>query len=155
MKIRIVCIGKTTDVRISNLYRDYLKRLTHYARVEIEYRELKKKNLNDTKVKEEEGKLILSKIEKGSRLILLDELGKEFNSVGYATFLQKCMNASQREMVFVIGGAYGFSKDVYQRANHKVALSKMTFTHQMVRLIFIEQLYRGFTILQGEKYHHN
>ena len=155
MKIRIVCIGKTTDAKINSLCEEYLKRLFHYARVEVEYLELKKKKLNESKVKLEEGKLILSKVEKGSTLILLDELGKEFNSEAYANFLQKCMNSSQKEIVFVVGGAYGFSEEVYKRANHKIALSKMTFTHQMVRLIFTEQLYRAFTILKGEKYHHN
>lgn len=155
MKIRIICIGKTTDFKINSLCEEYLKRLSHYAKVEIEYLELKKKNLNESKVKIEEGKLILSKIEKGTTLILLDELGKEFSSENYAIFLQKRMNSSQKEIVFVIGGAYGFSEEIYQKANYKIALSKMTFTHQMVRLIFLEQLYRAFTILKGEKYHHS
>lgn len=155
MKIKFLCIGKTTDSQIQNLYEGYLKRLSHYAKVSVEYIELKKKNLRPELLKEEEGKMILSKIDNSTNLILLDELGKQLTSEGFADFLQKGLNASSREMVFVIGGAFGFSKDVYALASHKIALSKMTFTHQMVRLIFLEQLYRGFTILKGEKYHHN
>jgi 23S rRNA (pseudouridine1915-N3)-methyltransferase len=155
MRIRFVCIGKTTDQQIKSLYEGYIKRLSHYGKVSIDYLELKKKNVRSEVLKTEEGNLILSKVDSSANLILLDELGKEFNSIGFSKFLQKGMNASSREMVFVIGGAFGFSEAVYKRANHKIALSKMTFTHQMVRLIFLEQLYRGFTILKGEKYHHN
>ena len=155
MKIRFLCIGKTTDSQIKNLCEGYLNRLLHYAKVSVEYLELKKKNLSPELLKEEEGKMILAKIDHSTNLILLDELGKQFNSEGFADFLQKGLNTSSREIVFVIGGAFGFSKDVYAQASHKIALSKMTFTHQMVRLIFLEQLYRGFTILKGEKYHHS
>ena len=155
MKIRFLCIGKTSDQQIKGLYEGYLKRLSHYAKVSIEYLEIKKKNLSPELLKLEEGKLILSKLDNSTNLILLDELGKQFNSEGFAVFLQKNLNTSSREIVFVIGGAYGFSEDIYLKANHKIALSKMTFTHQMVRLIFLEQLYRGFTILKGEKYHHS
>lgn len=155
MKIRLLCIGKTTDSHIKSLCEDYSKRLKHYAKVEIEYLELKKKNNSFEKVKEAEGELIINKIDNSSTLILLDELGKEFSSTGFSAFLQKCMNSAGKEIVFVIGGAFGFSEPVYKRSNHKIALSKLTFTHQMVRLVFLEQLYRGFTILKGEKYHHN
>ena len=155
MKITFLCIGKTSDKQIKSLCEEYLKRLSHYAKVKIEYLELKKKGLSADLLKIEEGKLILSKVDNSTNLILLDELGKQFNSEGFASFLQKGLNASSREMVFVIGGAYGFSEEVYSKASHKIALSKMTFTHQMVRLIFLEQLYRGFTILKGEKYHHS
>lgn len=155
MKIRFLCVGKTADKRIKTLYEEYLKRLSHYAKVSVEYLEIKKKNLTPESLKLEEGKVILSRIDNSTNLILLDEQGNQFSSEGFAAFLQKGLNASSREMVFVIGGAYGFSDDIYSRASHKIALSKMTFTHQMVRLIFLEQLYRGFTILKGEKYHHN
>jgi len=155
MKITFLCIGKTSDKQIKGLYQEYLKRLSHYAKVSVEYLELKKKSQNAELLKVEEGKLILSKLDNSTNLILLDELGKQYNSEGFANFLQKGLNTSSREMVFVIGGAYGFSEEVYAKANHKIALSKMTFTHQMVRLIFLEQLYRGFTILKGEKYHHS
>tara|TARA_B110000046_G_scaffold28052_1_gene28856 strand:+ start:173745 stop:174212 length:468 start_codon:yes stop_codon:yes gene_type:complete len=155
MKIRFLCIGKTSDKQIKGLYQEYLNRLSHYAKVSIEYLELKKKGLSADSLKTEEGKLILSKVDHSTNLILLDELGKEYDSKGFAIFLQKGLNTLSREMVFVIGGAYGFSEEVYSKASHKIALSKMTFTHQMVRLIFLEQLYRGFTILKGEKYHHS
>ena len=155
MKITFLCIGKTSDKQIKGLYEEYLKRISHYAKVSVEYLELKKKSQNAELLKVEEGKLILSKLDNSTNLILLDELGKQYNSEGFANFLQKGLNTSSREMVFVIGGAYGFSEEVYAKANHKIALSKMTFTHQMVRLIFLEQLYRGFTILKGEKYHHS
>ena len=155
MKITFLCIGKTTDKQIKGLFEDYLKRLSHYAKVKIEYLELRKKGLSAELLKIEEGKMILSKVDSSTNLILLDEQGKQFSSEGFASFLQKGLNASSREMVFVIGGAYGFSEEVYSKASHKIALSKMTFTHQMVRLIFLEQLYRGFTILKGEKYHHS
>ncbi len=155
MKIRFLCIGKTSDKQIKGLYQEYLNRLSHYAKVSIEYLELKKKGLSADSLKTEEGKLILSKVDHSTNLILLDELGKEYDSKGFAIFLQKGLNTLSREMVFVRGGAYGFSEEVYSKASHKIALSKMTFTHQMVRLIFLEQLYRGFTILKGEKYHHS
>lgn len=155
MKIRFLCIGKTTDKQIKSLYEGYLSRLSHYVKVNTEYLELKKKNFGSDTLKVEEGKLILSKIDASTNLILLDEVGKQYNSKEFAQFLQKGLNVSSIEMVFVIGGAFGFSQEVYSRADHKLALSKMTFTHQMVRLIFLEQLYRGFTILKGEKYHHN
>ena len=155
MKITFLCIGKTTDKQIKGLYEDYLKRLSHYAKVKIEYLELRKKGLSAELLKIEEGKMILSKVDSSTNLILLDEQGKQFSSEGFASFLQKGLNASSREMVFVIGVAYGFSEEVYSKASHKIALSKMTFTHQMVILIFLEQLYRGFTILKGEKYHHS
>jgi len=119
-----------------------------------EYIELKQKKINNNKLKEEEGKLILNSIKIGTTVVLLDEGGKQYTSVLFADFIQKQMNTGIKEVVFVIGGAFGFSEAVYARANHQVAISQMTFTHQMVRLIFVEQLYRSFTILKGEKYHH-
>ena len=152
--IKVLCIGKTTDAQIKSLYEDYLKRLSHYGKVVVEYITAKKKASNADQQRSVEGDLVLSKLDSSSILILLDEKGESFSSEGFAKFLQKRLNASSREIVFVIGGAYGFSEEVYKRANYKVALSKMTFTHQMVRLVFFEQLYRAFTILKGEKYHH-
>ena len=112
------------------------------------------KNLSEAQQKEKEGELILSKITPADHLILLDENGKEFSSIGFSEFLQKKMNAGIKTLVFVIGGPYGFSEQVYQKANGKVSLSQMTFSHQMVRLFIIEQIYRGFTILKNEPYHH-
>jgi 23S rRNA (pseudouridine1915-N3)-methyltransferase len=114
----------------------------------------KAKNLSETEQKQKEGALILKKIQPSDTLILLDENGKTFDSVGFSGYLQKHMNSGLKRMVFVIGGPYGFSSEVYKKANGKIALSKMTFSHQMVRLFFIEQLYRGFTILKNEPYHH-
>ena len=112
------------------------------------------KNLSEAQQKEKEGELILSKITPTDHLILLDENGKTFSSVGFSDFLQKKMNAGIKTLVFVIGGPYGFSETVYQKAQGKVSLSEMTFSHQMVRLFVIEQIYRGFTILRNEPYHH-
>ena len=112
------------------------------------------KNLSEAQQKEKEGELILSKITPTDQLILLDENGKTFSSVGFSDFLQKKMNAGIKTLVFVIGGPYGFSETVYQKAQGKVSLSEMTFSHQMVRLFVIEQIYRGFTILRNEPYHH-
>jgi 23S rRNA (pseudouridine1915-N3)-methyltransferase len=154
MNIRLLGIGKTNDKNIQQLLNDYEQRLKHYANVKLEFLELRKKFPGIEKQKEEEGKLLLSKVHKGSRLIILDELGKQFSSEGFAAYLQKQLQTPGKEIVFVLGGAYGFSQEVYERADAKMGLSKMTFTHQMVRLIFLEQLYRAFTILKGEKYHH-
>lgn len=154
MKIRLICIGKTADKKIQSLMEDYLKRLKHYAKFSIEIIEYKKKKNDPNALRISEGEVILEKISSQTTLILLDELGDSFSSVKFSAFLQKRLNHSLHEIVFIIGGAYGFSEKVYERANYKIALSKMTFTHQMVRLIFIEQLYRAFTIIKGEKYHH-
>jgi 23S rRNA (pseudouridine1915-N3)-methyltransferase len=110
--------------------------------------------LSEEQQKEREGELIVQQLVAGDELILLDENGKEFSSSGFAQFLEKKMVSGIKRVVFVIGGPYGFSAQVYQRANGKVSLSKMTFSHQMVRLIFAEQLYRAFTIIKGEPYHH-
>ena len=128
----------------------------HYVRFSFEIiPDLKNsKNLSERLQKKEEGKIILSKISNSDRLILLDENGQEMNSVGFSNFLQKQMNSGLKRLVLVIGGPYGFSEDVYKKASSKLALSKMTFSHQMVRLFIIEQLYRSFTILKNEPYHH-
>ncbi len=156
MTITLFAIGKTDHKQLQVLIDDYLKRLSHYIKFQFEILpDIKNvKNLSETQQKEKEGLLILNKINKSDVLILLDENGKQQDSVTFANYLQKHMNSGIKNLVFVIGGPYGFSRELYQRANGKLALSKMTFSHQMVRLFFIEQLYRGFTILRNEPYHH-
>ena len=156
MEIKLIAIGKTDKFELDLLIKSYQKRLTHYVRFSFEIiPDLKNsKNLSEKLQKEEEGKLILSKISNSDRLILLDENGQEMNSVGFSDFLQKQMNSGLKCLVLVIGGPYGFSEDVYKKASSKLALSKMTFSHQIVRLFIIEQLYRSFTILKNEPYHH-
>ena len=156
MNIRLLTIGKTDNKSLQTLIDDYTKRLSFYVKFDLEIiPDIKNvKNLSEAQQKEKEGELILSKITPTDNLILLDENGKTFSSVGFSEFLQKKMNAGIKTLVFVIGGPYGFSEKVYQKANGKVSLSEMTFSHQMVRLFVIEQLYRGFTILKNEPYHH-
>ena len=156
MQIKLIAIGKTDLAELNHLISVYQNRLSHYVKFSFEIiPDLKNsKNLSEKLQKEEEGKLILSKLTSTDRLILLDENGKEMNSVGFSTFLQKQMNSGIKQLVLVIGGPYGFSEAVYKKANGSLALSKMTFSHQMVRLFVIEQLYRGFTILKNEPYHH-
>lgn len=156
MKITLLCIGKTDDKRLLQLIEEYSKRLNHYVKFSIEILpDIKKvKHLSESQQKEKEGALILSKVSTQDHLILLDENGKEYNSVSFSKLLQKKMNAGYKTLVLVIGGPYGFSQAVYQAAQGKIALSQMTFSHQMVRLFITEQLYRGFTILKGEPYHH-
>ena len=156
MQIKLIAIGKTDLAELNHLISVYQNRLSHYVKFSFEIiPDLKNsKNLSEKLQKEEEGKLILSKITPTDRLLLLDENGKEMNSVGFSTFLQKQMNSGIKQLVLVIGGPYGFSEAVYKKAAGRLALSKMTFSHQMVRLFFIEQLYRGFTILKNEPYHH-
>lgn len=156
MNIRLIAIGKTDDKALQLLIDDYTKRLSFYIRFELDIiPDLKNaKNLSESQQKEKEGELILSKITSADQLILLDENGKTFSSVGFSQELQKKMNSGIKTLTFVIGGPYGFSDAVYQKAAGKISLSSMTFSHQMVRLFFIEQLYRGFTILRGEPYHH-
>ena len=156
MQIKLIAIGKTDQTELDRLISIYQKRLSHYVRFSFEIiPDLKNsKNLSEKLQKEEEGKLILNKVLPTDRLIVLDENGKEMNSVEFSTFLQKQMNSGIKRLVLVIGGPYGFSEDVYKKAAGKLALSKLTFSHQMVRLFIIEQLYRGFTILKNEPYHH-
>jgi 23S rRNA (pseudouridine1915-N3)-methyltransferase len=156
MNIRLIAIGKTDNKALQTLIDDYTKRLSFYVKFDMEIiPDIKNvKNLSEAQQKEKEGELILSKITPTDHLILLDENGKTFNSVGFSEFLQKKMNAGIKTLVFVIGGPYGFSETVYQKSQGKVSLSEMTFSHQMVRLFVIEQIYRGFTILKNEPYHH-
>ena len=155
MKITLLVVGKTTDTHIELLIQEYQKRLTHYIPFALQIiPELKNtKSITPEQQKQAEGELILRAITPNTDLVLLDEHGKEFRSVEFAEYVQKRMS-SGRDVVFVVGGPYGFSEGVYQRANGKISLSKMTFSHQMVRLFFVEQLYRAMTILRGEPYHH-
>ncbi len=156
MQIKLIAIGKTDNKNLHTLIEDYKKRLSHYIKFEFEIiPDLKKvKHLSEEQQKEKEGELILAKTQNSDVLILLDENGKQMNSVAFSNYLQKHMNSGIKTLIFVIGGPYGFSEEVYKRANGKLGLSKMTFSHQMVRLFFTEQLYRGFTILKNEPYHH-
>ena len=156
MNIKLIVIGKTDNKNLNALIEEYTKRLRFYIKFDLEViSDIKNvKNLSESEQKTKEGQLILEKLTPTDQLILLDENGKEFNSVGFSDFLQKKMNSGIKTLVFVIGGPYGFSEEVYQKALGKVALSQMTFSHQMVRLFVIEQIYRGFTILNNEPYHH-
>lgn len=155
MKITLLVVGKTTDTHIELLIQEYQKRLAHYIPFNIQViPELKNtKALTPEQQKQTEGELILRTINSSTDLVLLDEHGKEFRSIEFADYVQKKMS-SGRDVVFVVGGPYGFSQTVYERANDKISLSKMTFSHQMVRLFFVEQIYRAMTILRGEPYHH-
>ena len=155
MKISFLLIGKTTDNRIASLIEEYQKRLKHYVPFSIEVLpELKNaKSLSEAQQKSAEGEMIVRAVPATAEMILLDEHGKEFRSVEFSDYLQKKMSAG-RDIVFVVGGPYGFSEAVYARANGKISLSKMTFSHQMVRLFFVEQIYRAMTILRHEPYHH-
>jgi 23S rRNA (pseudouridine1915-N3)-methyltransferase len=156
MQIKLISIGKTDNKQLQQLIDEYQKRLKHYIKFDFEVIPDPKntKNLSKTQQKQKEGELILSKINTFDFMVLLDENGKQMDSVLFANYLQKHMNSGIKRLVFVIGGPYGFSEEVYSKSQSKLSLSKMTFSHQMVRLFFIEQLYRGFTILRNEPYHH-
>lgn len=156
MKITLLTVGKT-DIRwVREGLEIYISRMKHYIPFSLtEIPELKNaSSLSKDQIKAREGELILKSIKPSDEVILLDEHGKEYTSMEWARNMEKRMSGSGRDMVFVIGGAYGFSDDVYSRCDGKVSLSKMTFSHQMVRTIFAEQLYRAFTIIRGEPYHH-
>ncbi|WP_298121419.1 23S rRNA (pseudouridine(1915)-N(3))-methyltransferase RlmH [Flavobacterium sp.] len=156
MNIKLLAIGKTDNKNLQTLIDDYSKRLSFYIKFELEIiPDLKNvKNLSESQQKEKEGELILAKLAPTDQLILLDENGSSFSSIGFSDYLQKKMNAGIKTLVFVIGGPYGFSEEVYKKSQGKISLSAMTFSHQMVRLFVIEQIYRGFTILKNEPYHH-
>ncbi len=156
MTIKLIAIGKTDAENLQTLIDDYIKRLGFYIKFSIEIiPDIKNaKNLSEDQQKQKEGELILSKLHATDVLVLLDENGKQMDSVNFSEYLQKHMNSGIKQLVFVIGGPYGFSEEIYKKANGKLSLSKMTFSHQMIRLFFIEQLYRGFTILRNEPYHH-
>lgn len=155
MKVTFIVIGRTTDSRIAALTEEYRQRLVHYLKFElVTVPELKNtKSLSEEQQKAEEGAQLLKQVPPSAELILLDERGKEPRSVELADMMQKKMTAG-RDVVFAIGGPYGFSKAVYDRADALLSLSRLTFSHQMVRLFFVEQLYRAMTILRGEPYHH-
>ncbi len=156
MKIKLLVIGKTDNKNLHTLIQTYEKRLTHYINFELEIiPDLKNaKNLSEIQQKEKEGEAILKRLQASDQVILLDDKGKDFTSVGFSNYLQKKMNSGNKQLVFVIGGPFGFSEEMYKKAQGKVSLSKMTFSHQMVRLFIVEQIYRAFTILKNEPYHH-
>lgn len=156
MKIVFMVVGKTVDAHLQALSAEYAKRIGFYVPFEVQVLpDLKNtKNMSEAEQKEREGELILKQLQPSDFLVLLDERGKEFRSVEFAQYIQERMLTSSKRLCFLIGGPYGFSEAVYQRRNAQVALSKMTFSHQMVRVIFLEQLYRAMTILKGEPYHH-
>ncbi|HET6555858.1 MAG TPA: 23S rRNA (pseudouridine(1915)-N(3))-methyltransferase RlmH [Prolixibacteraceae bacterium] len=156
MKICLLVIGKTDEEYLRNGLEIFTRRIPHYILFEMKIIPdiRNSKNLSEEQQKDKEGELILQQVLPSDEVFLLDEKGMEVSSVEFARFLEKKMLSGLRRMVFVIGGPYGFSSTVYSRANGKVSLSKMTFSHQMVRLIFTEQLYRALTILKGEPYHH-
>lgn len=155
MKTTLIQVGKTVNKDFAAGINDYTERIGHYMPFDIQtIPEIKNtKNLSEELQKEKEGELILKQLHPDDTIVLLDEHGVEYRSIEFASFLEKKQNTVRR-LIFVIGGPYGFSKDVYNRANNKISLSKMTFSHQMVRLIFTEQLYRACTIIKGEPYHH-
>lgn len=156
MSIELIVVGKTDSKEVNALVEMYLKRVNHYCRFAITTLP-DVKNTKSLSVKQQralEGEAILRQLGEGDYVVLLDEKGEEMRSVEFAYWLQKRMNSGMRRLVLVIGGPYGFSEDLYARANGKLSLSRMTFSHQIVRAIFAEQIYRAFTILNNEPYHH-
>lgn len=156
MKVKLIIVGKTDQQYLKDGILVYTNRLKHYldfSIVELNLKNTKCITIEDQKRAEE--KLILSCIEQSDFIFLLDEAGKEYDSIEFSKLIQKQMNGGVKNVTFVVGGPFGFSEGMYKRANAKLSLSKMTFSHQMVRLFFVEQLYRAMTILKGEKYHHN
>ncbi len=156
MKIELAVIGKTSIGYLKQGIDEYIKRLKHYVPFEIKYIDDIKntKNISEDQQKRTEGAKILSLLDKSDFVVLLDEHGKEYTSIQYSSYIQKRMLSGSKKVVFVIGGPYGFSQEVYDRANDKISFSKMTFNHEMIRLIFTEQLYRAYTIINHEPYHH-
>ncbi len=155
MKITFLVIGKTEDDYLKQGIDKYIKRLKHYTRLDVvELPELKNtKALSQDQQKAKEAELLLKKITPNDHVILLDERGSEFSSKQFANYIEKRGHAAA-DLVFIVGGPYGFDESIYNRANDKLSLSRMTFSHQMIRLFFVEQLYRAYTILKGEPYHH-
>ena len=156
MKITLLTVGKTTNIHLIKLQEEYQSRLKFYIPFELMViPELKNtKNLSVTEQLEKEAELILKNVDVNDKVVLLDEKGKQFSSVAFSEYMAKEIMSTQKRMIFVVGGPYGFAGRVYERANNKISLSSMTFSHQMIRLIFVEQLYRAMTILKGEPYHH-
>lgn len=157
MKVFFWVIGKTNEKYLSTGMEVYTRRLGHYLPFEMEILpDVKQaKHLSSEQLKQKEGEYLLNRLKNDDLLILLDEKGKQFDSVAFATYLDRQLQMPYRRLIFQVGGAFGFSEAVYKRANAKLALSKMTFSHQMVRLFFLEQLYRAMTILRNEPYHNN
>lgn len=157
MQIKIIVVGKTDSKEINQLIDAYNNRLKHYIKFEwFVIPDIKNsKNLSAPQIKDKEGQLILNQINTTDYVVLCDEKGKQYTSVEFSEWFQKKMLQSIKQIVLVIGGGYGFSDEVYAKANEKISLSKMTFSHQMVRLFLAEQIYRAFTILKGESYHHD
>lgn len=156
MKISLLVIGKTDAGYFSQGIQEYENRLKHYLPFEMQViPDIKNvKNLSEEQQKEREGEFILKNLLAGDYLVLLDERGKDFSSLQFASYIEKKTHTISKRLIFVIGGPYGFSKAVYDKAAEKISLSKMTFSHQMIRLVFVEQLYRAMTILNNEPYHH-
>lgn len=156
MKVTFLVVGRTVNKNITTLIDEYADRVKHYIPFEMEViPELKNtKALTPEQQKEREGELIQKQLRDGDYVVLLDEGGKEFRSIEFASYLEKKQHQVSRRLVFIVGGPYGFCPAIYQLAKEKVSLSKMTFSHQMIRLFFIEQIYRAMTILRGEPYHH-
>ena len=156
MKVALVLVGKTVNKHFVELIDEYAGRVKHYIGFDIiTIPELKNtKSLSVDQQKQQEGELILKQLQAGDHVVLLDEHGREYRSVEFSAYMEQKMQTVNKRLVFVIGGPYGFSSDVYGKANEKISLSKMTFSHQMVRLIFVEQLYRAMPIMRGEPYHH-
>jgi 23S rRNA (pseudouridine1915-N3)-methyltransferase len=156
MNIKLISVGKTDSEHVKIGTELYIKRIKRYINFDfVIIPDLKKSKKRSEEIqKEQEGNLILDALQPGEYLVLLDEHGKEFRSVDFAEFIQKRMNSGIKQLVFVIGGPYGFSKEVKDRSDFQLSLSKMTFSHQLVRVLFAEQLYRAFSIIKGEPYHH-
>jgi|TARA_B100001142_G_C14118075_1_gene571897 23S rRNA (pseudouridine1915-N3)-methyltransferase len=154
MNVKLLVIGKTNNNNLNDLINLYSKKLNHYVNFEIIVLKDPKKNSNKYTQKEEEARLVLSKLKKNDYVILLDENGIEYGSVNFSKYIQKKMNSGLKNLYFIIGGPYGFSNDIIARSNFKLSLSKMTFSHEMIRLFFTEQLYRAYSILNNEPYHH-
>lgn len=156
MKIELIVIGKTDAKYFIEAINEYKNRLIHYLPFEMKViPDIKNiKNLSESQQKEKEGELIIKSLQQGDYLVLLDEKGKDYSSMEFARYIEKKMQTVPRRLVFVVGGPYGFSEAVYKAAAEKISLSRMTFSHQMIRLIFIEQIYRAMTILNHEPYHH-
>lgn len=156
MKGVLIVVGKTTDKRFEAIVNEYVERICHYIPFAVEViPELKNtKGLSQDEQKQREGELIQKSLQAGDYVVLLDEHGSERSSMDFAAWMQKKMSAGLKRLVFIVGGPYGFSEEVHKRGNEEVSLSKMTLSHQMVRMFFVEQIYRAMTILNGEPYHH-
>ncbi|HHT28969.1 MULTISPECIES: 23S rRNA (pseudouridine(1915)-N(3))-methyltransferase RlmH [Petrimonas] len=156
MKVVLLSVGKTDEDFYVRAIEMFKKRLSHYIPFELDFvPDVKnRKNLSEKEQKQLEGEAILNRIQPGDHVVLLDDKGKQYSSMEFSAFIEKRSHSVPKRLVFVVGGPYGFADQVYDRANEKLSLSRMTFTHQMVRLVFVEQLYRAMTILNGEPYHH-